>query len=109
MPRSSLFASPAARQALTNLASRPTEPWPRREPVLAAIAASATPIVAVLMIELVFTRGTTLTIVLLAVALVVLNAAGIVARRAVSPCPAALAAGRCAERTIENESHDNDG
>ena len=110
MPRSSLFASPAARQALTDLARPPAGPWTRREPVLAVIAASTAPIVAVLVIELVLIRGSVLTIVLLTIALVVLNVAGIVARRSVSPIalPALPAVGAGEEDDVEEESHDND-
>ena len=110
MARSSLFASPAARQALTDLARPPTGPWPRREPVLAAIAASTAPIVAVLVIELVLIRGSVLTIVLLTIALVVLNVAGIVARRSVSPIalPALPAVGAGEADDVDEESHDND-
>jgi len=110
MSRGSLFASPAARQALTDLARPPAGPWPRREPVLAAIVASTAPIIAVIVIELVLTQGSALTIALLTIALVVLNVAGIVARRSVSPIalPALPAVGAGEEDDLEEESHDHD-
>jgi hypothetical protein len=111
MSQGSLFRSAAARQALTDLARPPAGPWTRREPVLAAITASTAPIVAVLVIELVLTQGSVLTIVLLTAALIVLNVAGVVARRAVSPIapPALPAVGEGEEEHLQEQSHDHDG